>query len=142
MPRQKSMAGVNRGKRYGRASYSANHNGRDTHKRAAAPRRQSRKSQWQGHTQESRRPKASIVASATAEPPIECKSQWQGHTQESRRPKASIAQITMAGTHTREPAPQGVNRGKRCSKANGRNTHKRTGAPRRQSWQEQQQSLL
>ena len=38
------------------------------------------KSQWQGHTQKSRRPKASIMASATAEPPIECKSQWQRYT--------------------------------------------------------------
>ena len=45
----------------------------------------------QRHTPESRRPKASIVASATAEPPIECKSQWQEHIE--------------------EPAPQGVNRG-------------------------------
>ena len=67
---------------------------RDTYKRAAARRRQS-------------------VASATVEPPLDCKSQWQGHTQESRREgvnrgkcnsrASQRVQITTAGTHTREP---------------------------------------
>ena len=82
------------------------------------------KSQWQGHKQESRRPKGATGDSrgkSNSRAPIERKSQWQGHKQESRRPKGATGdghgksngrapyglQITMAGTQTREPPPEG-----------------------------------
>ena len=92
-----------RGKRYSRASYkTANHNGKDTQRTQGVNRGKSysrasySKSQWQRHAKESRRPKASIAASAPAEPPIDCKSQWQRHAKESHRSKASIVASATA----------------------------------------------
>ena len=53
--------------------WTANHNGRDTEKRAGERRCQP----------------ATAAARTTAEPLMDCKSQWQRHAKESRRPKAS-----------------------------------------------------
>ena len=96
------------------------------------------------HTQESRRPKASIVASATAEPPIDCKSQWQGHAKDSRRPKASIAASARAEPPIeRKSQWQRHTQDSRRPKASiGRDTLRTAAAPRRQSRQALQQSLL
>ena len=120
--------------------WTANHNGRDTSKRAAARRGQPAKG----------------AARATAKPLMGCKSQWQGHKQESRRPKGATGerrgksnsrapyglQITMAGTQTREPPPEGGNRRKArqeqqpsplwTANHNGRDTNKRAAARRGQ----------
>ena len=109
--------GVNRGKRYSRASYrlqitmadtrkakppghqsrqalqqsllhTVNRNGRDTQKREPPI---DCKPQWQKHANKSS--KASMAASATAEPPIDCKSRWQRHAKESRAPQGVINPI-------------------------------------------------
>ena len=88
---------------------TANRNSRNTKRRAAAPRRQP----------------ATAAEKATAKPLLDCKSRYQGHKQESRRPKASTGDsrgksnsgapynrlpITMSQTHKGEWAPQGVKR--------------------------------
>ena len=52
------------------------------------------KSHCQGHTKESRRAEATIVARATAHPPIDCKAQCQGHTNESRNPNLKSSPIS------------------------------------------------
>ena len=89
--------------------WTANHNGRDTERRAGDRRRQP----------------ATAAARTTAEPLMDGKSQWQGHRKESRRTKVSTGdsrggknnsrapyglQITMAETRKGEPATEGVNR--------------------------------
>ena len=139
--REPPREGVNRGKRYSRALYRVQITMAGTHTREPPPEGVNR-----GKSNSKALYRVQITMAGTREPPpkavnrdksnsktsIECKSQWQGHTQESRRPKAS-----MAASATAEPPskPETANH-------NGRDTHKRTAARRRQSRQAQQQSLL
>ena len=83
--------------------------------------------------------KGSTVASATAEPPIDCKSQWQGHINESRRPKASTAASAAAEpsidckSHWQEPTPSRLALQQSLLKTpnhNGRDTQTRAGGRR------------
>ena len=93
--------GLNRGKRYSRASYRLqNHKRTDTQRRATAPRRQSR--QAPEPAKESHRAKAS-------------RNRGKRYSGASYR-----LQITLTETRKGEPPPQGVNRGKRYSGASCR----------------------
>ena len=106
--------------------WTANHNGRDTNKSAGAPRGQpaqhTHESQLQGRKQESRRPKGATGDSSDAHKragapsgqPATAAASLKGATSDRGKTRATGraphgSQIAMAGTQTREPAPQGVN---------------------------------